>query len=194
MRPGGAPHRLAPGAAAKGRKPGGHNAKKHRAPEGRHISTKTFMSYTTCYYHVIFHTLHNVPAIDTQHEETLYKYIWGLCQNKGVFLHQVGGTQNHLHLLVDLPPQLSLADFVKILKVSTNHWLKGNQLFPLFAGWASGYAGLSYAKEDIPNIINYIKNQKQHHCTISWEEELRLLFDKHGIKLNEDYFRKDWLE
>ncbi len=151
------------------------------------------LSYTYSYYHVIFHTLHNKPSIDEMHERELYKYIWGICKNKNVFLHRIGGMPNHLHLMVNLPPSLSLADFVRELKTSTSAWLKKNHNFPNFEGWSEGYAGLSCGPGELENVVEYIKKQKEHHRRTGFAEEVRALFDKYGIKVNERFFEKDWV-
>ncbi len=152
------------------------------------------MSYTFSYYHIIFHTLHNRSTINVEHEKELYKYIWGFCKNKNVFLHRVGGMPNHLHLMVNLPSSLSLADFVRELKTSTNTWLKSNPDFPLFEGWSDGYAGLSCGRNDVERVINYIKNQKRHHRVVSFADEIRTVFEEHGIEIQERFFYKDWIE
>ena len=150
------------------------------------------MSYTTNYYHVVFRTVRSIPAIAEMYEVELYKYIWGFCRNKSIFLHRIGGMPDHLHLLVDLPPNLSLAEFVKELKTSTNHWLRGNPHFPLFSGWSIGYAGLSCSTQDLPRIVNYISNQKQHHQAIPLHQEMRNIFEQSGIEIEEAYFQRDW--
>ena len=152
------------------------------------------MSYTISYYHIIFHTLHNKPTIEEEHEKELYRYIWGLCKNKNVFLHRVGGMPNHLHLMVNLPSSLSLADFVRELKTSTSSWMKSNPNFPLFEGWSEGYAGLSCGRNDVERVVNYIKNQKRHHCGISFVDEIKTVFEENGIEIQEKFFSKDWIE
>ena len=151
------------------------------------------MSYTRSCYHIIFHTFHNRPSIDEAHEKELYKYIWGLCQKKRVFLYRVGGMPDHLHLMVNLPPSLSLADFVRELKTSTSSWLKSNPNFPYFERWANEYAGLSYGPDEIGNVVNYIKNQKEHHRRVAFADEIRDIFRKYGFNIDERYFERDWL-
>ena len=152
------------------------------------------MSYTYSYFHIIFHTLHNNPTISEKHEKMLYGYIWGFCKNKNVTLIRIGGMPNHIHLLVNLPSNLTLADFVRELKYSSNRWLKTNPNFPLFEGWSEGYAGLSCGPNDIDRIVNYIKNQKQHHGKVSFGDEIRTIFDEYGIEADERFFGIDWLQ
>ncbi|MBQ6473066.1 MAG: transposase [Victivallales bacterium] len=150
------------------------------------------MSYTTNYYHVIFHTARDVPSIAEEFEKELFKYIWGFCKNKNAFLHRVNGMPNHLHNLVDLPPSLALADFVRELKTSTHHWLKCNPHFPLFTGWSSGYAGLSCGANDLQRISNYIANQKQHHRKQPFMQEIRELLVQQNLAIQEKFFVLDW--
>ena len=101
---------------------------------------------------------------------------------------------NHIHLMVDLPPSLALADFVKSLKNSTNNWLKANPNFPLFTGWSIGYAGLSCSANDIDRVVKYIKKQKEHHYRMSFADEIRAILVNNGIKIDERYFNRDWLD
>ena len=96
--------------------------------------------------------------------------------------------------MVNLPSALSLADFVRELKTSTNHWLKSNPNFPLFDGWSVGYAGLSCGPNDIERVVAYIKNQKEHHKTIAFIDEMKSLFEEYGIEIDEEYFESDWIQ
>lgn len=74
------------------------------------------------------------------------------------------------------------------VKSSTSKWLKQSGQFPDFHGWAEGYAALTYAWRDKDKIVEYIKNQQEHHKKTSFEEELRELLREGGIEVNEDFF------
>ena len=152
------------------------------------------MSYTRCLYHIIFRTKGSQPTISIEHEEKLYRYVWGFCRNKKVFLHRIGGMPEHLHLLADLPADLSLAVFVRELKISTSHWLKCSGHFPYFIGWATGYAGLSYCETEKEKIIQYIKNQKQHHRNMDLSNEIRNILLSNGLTTNQEFFQRDWFD
>ncbi len=45
-----------------------------------------------------------------------------------------------------------------------------------------------YAWRDKDMIIEYIKNQREHHKTFSFVDESRKLLKEHGIEINERYF------
>jgi len=93
---------------------------------------------------------------------------------------------------MDLHSSLSLSDFMRELKTSTNSWMKEHrQEFPLFSGWGTGYAAFSYNLSDKETIVNYIANQKEHHKTISFANEYRQFIEANGWKIDEQYFLKD---
>ncbi len=96
--------------------------------------------------------------------------------------------KEHIHILCDLHPTIALADYLRDMKSSSSIWLKESGKFPEFEGWADGYAALTYGWKDIEMIINYIKNQQEHHKTESFEDELRRLLKEHGIEVNDKFF------
>ncbi len=95
--------------------------------------------------------------------------------------------ENHLHILSDLHPTISLSDYIKEIKTASNNWMHGTGNFPLFNSWAEGYAALTYANRDKDIIIKYIQNQKKHHRTITFEEEYKALLIENGLVVNERY-------
>ncbi len=96
--------------------------------------------------------------------------------------------ENHLHLLSDLHPSIALADYMRDMKASSSIWLKQSGKFPEFEGWADGYAALTYGWKDKEMIVNYIKNQQEHHKVETFEVELRRLLKEQGIEVDEKYF------
>ena len=145
-------------------------------------------SYRQILYHLIFRTKDSRKTLVQDHSRELFAYIMGYIQNKNGFLYRINGMDNHLHILTDLHPQNALADFIRDLKVSSSVWLKQTGKFPEFDGWAEGYAALTYAWKDKDMIINYIKNQQEHHKKETFEEELRRLLKENGIEVDERYF------
>jgi putative transposase len=94
---------------------------------------------------------------------------------------------DHIHLFTDLHPSVSLSSFVKDIKVSRNLWMKQCGLFSDFEEWQSGYGAFTYSEREKDMIVNYIKNQKEHHKTESFEDEYKNLLKSHGIEFDEKY-------
>jgi REP element-mobilizing transposase RayT len=149
------------------------------------------MSYTRLLYHIVFRTKHSKNTISEAHEKELYAYIMGIIENKKSKLYRIGGIENHIHMLIDMNPTFTLSDFMKELKESSSKWLSKNPNFPDFEGWAVGFAGFTYNIFDKQAIVNYIKNQKEHHKTVSFEAEYRQFLTDNGIDIDERYFLKE---
>jgi len=145
-------------------------------------------SYRQILYHIVFRTKNSKKTLSLSNNDELYKYIWGFIKNKNCFLYRINGMEDHIHILSDLHPTIALADFVRDIKTSTSIWLKNNDKFLDFDGWAEGYAALTYAHRDKDTIINYILNQQDHHKKISFEDEYRMLLEEHGIIIDERFF------
>jgi REP element-mobilizing transposase RayT len=99
----------------------------------------------------------------------------------------VNGTENHIHILSDLHPNIALSDYIKEIKTATNHWARESGKFPDFVSWAEGYCALTYSYRDKEMIVNYIKKQKEHHKEEVFEDEYRALLKEAGIDADEKY-------
>ncbi len=144
-------------------------------------------SYRQILYHIVFCTYNRRNTLTPAFHEDLYKYIWGVIQNRKGFLYKIGGTENHVHILSDLHPTESLSDYIKDIKTSSNMWMKKSENFPLFESWAEGSCSLTYSIKEKHILIDYIKNQKEHHKAITFEDEFRKLLADNGIEWDEKY-------
>ena len=145
-------------------------------------------SYRQLLYHIVFRTKNSMPSVNPEYADQLFSYITGIIKNKNSHLYRINGTENHLHILTDLHPSIALSDFMRELKVSTSVWMKERGLFPSFDGWADGYGSFTCSYMDLGDLIDYIKNQQEHHKNKSFEEEYRSLIMQFGIKIDERYF------
>lgn len=149
------------------------------------------MSYIQSIYHIVFRTYRSERTIDAEHERELYAIIMKQTENLKAKLIRIGGMPDHIHLLVSLPPDLSPAKYVQAIKTFTSKWLRESPVFPNWNGWGKEYAAISYNERDKDTIVNYIRNQKEHHKIVSFEEEYRAFLIENGIIINEEYFLKD---
>ena len=145
-------------------------------------------SYRQLIYHIIFRTKNSEKTLDVKHNIELYKYIHGIIKNKHCKLYRINGMEDHIHILTEVHPSIAIADFIRDIKTSTSFWLKQNDLFPYFNGWAEGYAALSYTYRDKDMIISYIKNQQEHHKLLDFKNELQIILEEHGITVDPRFF------
>jgi putative transposase len=146
------------------------------------------MSYRQILYQLVFATKKREKALTNEHCEELYKYIWGTIKEKKGHLYRINGIEDHIHIACDLNPILSLSDFVKEIKVSSSIWMKKERdKFPVFDGWADSYGAFTYAFKDKDQLVNYVRNQKEHHKQIDFVNEYKLILEEHGIDYDERY-------
>ncbi|MBO1348715.1 MAG: IS200/IS605 family transposase [Hormoscilla sp. GUM202] len=121
------------------------------------------MAFWRLYYHLVWATKERRPLIEPKQEPGLYNYIIGKADALGCIAHAIGGIEDHIHLVVSIPPKLSIADFVKNIKGSSayqmNHLDPGQKKF----GWQDGYGVFSMGKQQLDTVIAYVQNQKEHH-------------------------------
>ncbi|MGA9381149.1 MAG: IS200/IS605 family transposase [Phormidium sp.] len=122
------------------------------------------MSLWRLYYHLVWATKERQSLITPKREPDLYNYIVGKADSHRCIVHAIGGTENHIHLIVSIPPNFAIADFVQNIKGSSSHQM--NQLLISSEGkfaWQLGYGVFSLGRKQLNDAIAYVKNQKQHH-------------------------------
>lgn len=145
-------------------------------------------SYRQLLYHLVFRTKASSPTIKQNNVDQLYAYISGIIKNKNSHLYRINGIDNHLHIITDLHPSIALADFMRDIKASSSLWMKSSGLFPSFNGWAEGYGSFTCSYKDLGRLIDYVKNQQEHHSKKSFEDEYKSLLIDSGVKIDERFF------
>ncbi len=144
-------------------------------------------TYTQILYHIVFATKNRDPVLVPERREELFRYIWGITQNLNCTLYRINGVEDHLHILVSLHPTVCLSDFVKTVKVASSTWIKEQNLFPQFTHWQDGYGAFTHSLREKDAIVNYIKNQQEHHRTKPFLAEFQKLLADAGMKFDERY-------
>ena len=145
-------------------------------------------SYRQHLYHLVFRTKNSLPSINQTYVNELYAYITGTIKNKKSHLYRINGVENHIHILTEINPSLAPIEFMRDIKVSSSLWMKASSLFPAFRGWAVGYGSFTCSYKDLDGLIEYIKNQQEHHRKLSFEQEYRRILPEYGIIPDEKFF------
>ena len=149
------------------------------------------MSYTKLLCHIVIRTKYSRPSIPNEFADDLYRYMWGYVKKKKCVLYRINGMPDHIHLFVQFHPTVAVSDFVRDLKTASHAWLDSSSNFPDFESWGKKYAAISYCERDKVMIVNYIKNQRQHHLQESFNDEFRQLLNVNKIDVDEQYYMDD---
>ena len=144
-------------------------------------------TFTSLHVHVVFSTKNRERWLTPEVEEEVWRYLGGICRAHQFTAVQVGGVEDHVHLLLGCPATVALSDFMKRLKGESSKWASGK--FPRWAGfsWQDGYGAFSVGHSQIPATIRYIQNQRVKHRRQKFEDEYRRFLHVHEIKAEERY-------
>ena len=134
------------------------------------------------YLHIIFATKDREALITPEIESRLYEYLGGIARKRECVLLRINGMDDHVHMLLKLHADTPISTLLKELKSYSSGWVKkqGNREF----SWQIGYAGYSCSITHVDPLIKYIDNQKQHHQTRTFDEELAILNKMWGTSWN----------
>lgn len=139
------------------------------------------------YVHIVFSTKHRQPLIHPPFEQELHAYIGGICRELESPVLIVGGYTDHVHILCMLSKKVALMAFVQKIKASSSKWYKTKHPELQNFYWQDGYGAFSVSSGNIDSIINYIKNQHEHHSKKSFQEEYRMLLKEYNVEYDERY-------
>lgn len=141
-------------------------------------------AYARNYVHVIFSTRERHQKLLAPIQPNLWAYIQGIARNYGIQLLAIGGTEDHVHLVMALPPKLSLAHAIGVIKADSSKWM--NETGHLFA-WQDGYGAFSVSASNLSAVVKYVEHQAEHHAGRDFAAEFRAFLDKHGIDYDPAY-------
>jgi REP element-mobilizing transposase RayT len=144
-------------------------------------------TYTSLYYHIVFSTKNRVKHIKPEIEQRVWEYIGGIARENKIIPLQVGGSEDHIHMLVKASPALAPSKIAQLIKGGASLWIHSE--FPELRGfaWQDGYGAFTVSKSAVLDVQRYIQNQREHHCKMSFQEEYLEFLKKHGVDYNERY-------
>jgi putative transposase len=130
--------------------------------------------YSEINLHIVWHTKNSLPLLTPEVEPLAHRFLKKrIVETPGPFVHEIGGTETHVHIAVSIPPTLTISDFIGQLKGGTSHDV--NQAAGRHAKvleWQNGYGVVSFGTRDLPWVVEYVRNQREHHASGTTHERL----------------------
>jgi putative transposase len=139
------------------------------------------------YVHIVFSTKNRMNLIDPKIEERLFAYIGGILNNHRCKLISAGGTANHVHLLISLGKLIAMSELVGHIKRDSSSWIKTQEFGTKRFAWQDGYGAFPVGPTQIESVKRYIKKQKVHHGSTSFQDEMRYFLSKYSVEFDERY-------
>ena len=142
---------------------------------------------TNLLYHIVYSTKHREPIIVDSFRGRLYSYIGGIIRSERGTLIEAGGLPDHIHLVTRFKSEPSLATMIKTIKAKSSKWVNEERLLKGRFSWQTGYGAFTISPSQLPKVIQYVRNQEEHHRKTTFQEEFIALLKRHGIKYDERY-------
>ena len=138
-------------------------------------------SFTSCLIHCVWSTKDRESSLNHQLRDRLWPYLGGIAKQNKMKALAIGGTGDHVHILISLPSILSVAKAVQLLKGNSSKWIR--ETFPTLRSfaWQEGYGAFSIGVSGIDATASYIRDQAAHHRTRSFRDEFMTMLRKHGL-------------
>ncbi|MBL9123763.1 MAG: IS200/IS605 family transposase [Planctomycetaceae bacterium] len=143
-------------------------------------------SFGSLHCHIVFSTKHREAWIKPDVQPRLFEYIGGILRNHSSPLVAAGGMQDHVHLLVSLARDSTVADAVRVVKSNSSRWLQETVRLKGFH-WQDGYGAFAVSYSNLEQVKSYLANQEQHHRGQSYQDEFREFLRRHNLAWDEEY-------
>jgi putative transposase len=137
--------------------------------------------------HLVYSTKHRTRWIPEEHQQDLWRYQAGIFKDWDSTALVIGGVDDHVHALFSLSKNYALKKIVEEVKKGSSKWMKSDGPRNPEFHWQAGYAAFSVSQSSVEEVTRYIENQAEHHRKVTFQDELRSLFKRHGIDFDERY-------
>lgn len=137
--------------------------------------------------HIIFSTKERQPFLDPTLREATHAYLAAVARNASCECYRAGGIADHVHLAIRLSRTITVADLVEKLKTSSSKWIKTQSPVHKAFAWQRGYGCFSIGPQDLDALRTYIDKQAEHHSARTFQDELRMFFNRYGVDYSEAY-------
>jgi len=150
-------------------------------------------TYSQMYVQVVLVVKFREALIQKEWKEELYKYITGIVTNKSQKMLRINGVENHIHVLLNIQPNIALSDLIRDVKANSTKWINDQGFCKHTFRWQEGFGAFTYSISQLDNVIKYIDNQEEHHKTKTFKSEYLSLLKNFEIDYKEEYLF-DFLE
>ena len=137
-------------------------------------------SYNKIWIHFIWETPDKQKILVRDARKKISNLLYDYCKEKNIFMKINYVNADHVHAIIDLPTNLSAEDCIKLIKGSSSFYINKNKITNTKFFWGKGYGVFSVSASQLNNVVNYIKNQEEHHRIKSFAEEYQLFIEKYG--------------
>ena len=144
-------------------------------------------SLAKVYLHLIFSTKHRERVLTDAVRSDLHSYMGGILNQLGCAPIEINSEPDHVHLFFLQSRTETISNVVGQVKKSSNDWLRvrGDEYAEFF--WQGGYGVFSVSQSAVEEVREYIRNQREHHSKLSFQDEYRAFLRRYQVECDERY-------
>lgn len=144
-------------------------------------------TFSQIYLHLIFAVKGRENLISKNWKDELYKYISGIISSKKQKLYIINGVANHIHILISVSPDTAISDLTRDIKANSSRFINDKGFVKGKFQWQEGFGVFSVSHSQLQTVVDYIKNQEEHHKKQSFRDEYLGFLKKYAISFDEKY-------
>lgn len=148
-------------------------------------------TYSQIYVQVVFAVQWREGLINSTWKDELYKYITGIVKNSNQKLLAINGVSDHVHILLNIKPNIALSDLVRDIKANSSRFINEKKFVKGKFNWQEGFGAFSYSISQLDDVIEYIQRQEEHHKKTSFKDEYLKHLKRFQVEYDEKYVF-DW--
>mgnify|MGYP006165422455 CR=1 FL=1 len=138
------------------------------------------MSYLKIWIHIVFSTKNREPLMSLETKQIVCDHIRANCKEKDIYLTAIDGHIDHIHCLISLGKDQSIAKVVQLIKGESSFWINKNSLTKTKFEWQDDYFAVSVSESQVEQVTAYINNQEEHHKKKTFTQEVNEFMQKYG--------------
>ena len=144
------------------------------------------MSYIKMWVHLVFATKSREPLLSKEIRYKIQEHIIQNCKEKSIYLQAINGYTDHIHCLISLGREQSIAKIAQLIKGESSFWINKYKLTKTQFKWQDDYFAVYVSESELPKVTAYIKNQELHHAIKSFDDEVKEFEKIYGFLLTKN--------
>ena len=144
-------------------------------------------TYCQIYIHITFPVKGRMNLIQKEWKTELYKYIFGIVNNKKQKVIAINGVENHIHILLMIKRDVMISDVVRDIKANSTRFINEKNWVTGKFEWQVGFGAFSVGHTQLDVVVQYIHNQEEHHRLKTFREEYLEFLREHEVEFKPEY-------
>lgn len=140
------------------------------------------MSYVRIWIHTVWGTKRKVPFLSDHIRNEVFQHVSENAKTKNIFIKEISGYKDHVHCLISLGADQSIAKVLQALKGESSFWINKNKMVQGKFEWADEYFAVSVGESQVEKVQQYIRNQEEHHKRKTWDEDVNEFLERYGFE------------